>query len=145
MSANKVGPLIKDARTKAGFTQADLASKIPGLTAPDISKAERGEKMLTQEQLKMIAKLTGVTQKSLLEAAGFGKGSTTSSSTSSSASANTTAMKLTANEKKLVELYRAATSEKKKEVMKLLKGEGTDTEEIITNLLGTAVEMLMKK
>ncbi|MCQ2492713.1 MAG: helix-turn-helix domain-containing protein [Lachnospiraceae bacterium] len=144
MSAKKVGPLIKDARTKAGFTQSELASKIPSLTAPDISKAERGEKMLTQEELKMIAKLTGVTQKSLLEAAGYGKG-TTSSSTSSSSSANTTSMKLTATEKKLVELYRAATSEKKKEAMKVLKGEGTDTEEIISNILGTAVEMLMKK
>ena len=41
--ANKVGPLIKEARTGAGMTQEQLAKKIKGITAADISKAERGE------------------------------------------------------------------------------------------------------
>ena len=67
--AKKVGTLIKEARTGAGLTQEQLAKKISGLSASDIGKAERGEKDLTQEQLKAIAKATGVTQKSLLEAA----------------------------------------------------------------------------
>ena len=49
---NTVGPLIKEARTKAGLTQEQLASKIDGLTASDVGKAERGEKMLTQDILK---------------------------------------------------------------------------------------------
>ena len=67
--ANKVGPLIKEARTDAGLTQAQLAKKVGGgITANDISKAERGEKDLTQATLKEIAKLTGVTQASLLNA-----------------------------------------------------------------------------
>ena len=67
--ANTVGPLIKQARTGAGLTQEQLAKQIDGLTAADISKAERGEKELTQTQLRQIAKATGVTQASLLNAA----------------------------------------------------------------------------
>ena len=67
----KVGDLIKEARTNAGLTQAGLASKV-GISASDIGKAERGEKELTKEQLKDVARATGVTQKSLLEAASGG-------------------------------------------------------------------------
>ena len=69
MAAKKVGTLIKEARTEAGLTQEQLARKISGLSAADISEAERGKKDLTQEQLKKIAKATGVTQASLLNAA----------------------------------------------------------------------------
>ena len=61
MAAKKVGVLIKEARTNAGLTQAQLAAKVSGLTASDIGKAERGEKELTDAQLKTIAKVTGVT------------------------------------------------------------------------------------
>ena len=48
----KVGTLIKKARTEAGLTQEQLARKVKGCSASDISRAERGEKDLTQEQLK---------------------------------------------------------------------------------------------
>ena len=67
--AKNVGAKIKEARTAAGMTQEQLAKKVKNTTASDISKAERGEKDLTQEQLKEIAKATGVMQKSLLETA----------------------------------------------------------------------------
>ena len=76
MAAKKVGNLIKKARTNAGLTQAALAAKIKGVSASDIGKAERGEKELTQAVLKEIAKVTGVTQKSLLDAS---KGASTAS------------------------------------------------------------------
>ena len=62
----KVGKLIKAARTGADMTQEQLARKISGLSANDISLAERGEKDLTQAQLKKIAAITGVTQASLI-------------------------------------------------------------------------------
>jgi len=87
MASKKLGNLIKQARTDAGLTQEQLARKIAGLSATDISEAERGLKDLTQEQLKKIAKATGVTQSSLLDAA---KGSTKKTTTSSS-SGNKTA------------------------------------------------------
>ena len=77
MAQKKVGDLIKEARTKAGLSQEKLAAMIDGLSASEVSKAERGDKELTQAELKAIAKATGVTQKSLLDAA---KGSSSSSS-----------------------------------------------------------------
>ena len=136
----KVGTLIKQARTDAGLTQEQLARKVKGLSASDISRAERGEKELTQEQLKLIAKATGVTQKSLLEAA---KGSSSKKKTSSSSSASKTSMKVTATERKLVELYRAADSATKKEAMKLLKGSAGES--VLESLLGGALDALAGK
>ena len=139
MAAKKVGELIKEARTNAGLTQADLGRKV-GLSASDIGKAERGEKTLTQADLKAIAKATGVTQTSLLNASGAKAKTTakTSAKTSSKPSSSSgTSMKLTATEKKLVELYRAADAETKKEAMSLLKGEKNDLlEGLLGSLLG---------
>ena len=137
----KVGTLIRQARTDAGLTQEQLARKVKGLSASDISRAERGEKDLTQEQLKLIAKATGVTQKSLLEAA---KGSSSKKKTgSSSSTASKTSMKVTATERKLVELYRAADSATKKEAMKLLKGSAGES--VLESLLGGALDALAGK
>ena len=59
------GTRIRQARTGAKLTQAALGEAI-GLSAAEISKAERGELQLSQAKLKAIAKATGVTQASLL-------------------------------------------------------------------------------
>lgn len=135
MAAKKVGELIKEARANAGLTQAELGRKV-GLSASDIGKAERGEKTLTQADLKAIAKATGVTQTSLLNAPGA-KAKTTAKTSAKTSSSSGTSMKLTATEKKLVELYRAADSETKKEAMNLLKGEKNDLlEGLLGSLLG---------
>ena len=128
MASKKVGTLIKEARTAAGLTQEQLARKISGLSASDISAAERHQKDLTQEQLKKIAKATGVTQASLLNAA---KG-TTAKKTSSSKSS----MQVTATEKKLVQLYRNADADTKKKVMNLLKENESLAGELLEDLLG---------
>ena len=124
----KVGKLIKAARTGADMTQEQLARRISGLSANDISLAERGEKDLTQAQLKKIATITGVTQASLVNAAkeesGSGKKATSTKKTTTAktpANANST-MKVTATERKLVEAYRLADSDTKKRAMNLLKG-----------------------
>lgn len=143
--AKKVGVLIKEARTGAGLTQEQLAKKVKGLTASDISKAERGEKDLTRDQLKLIAKATGVTQASLLNAAKGSKTGSSSSSSSSSSSTGKSSMKLTAAEKKLVELYRDADADTKKAVMKLLKGDQSQGEDVLNTLLGNAVEMFFNQ
>ena len=146
--ANKVGPLIKEARTKAGLTQEQLAKQIDGLAATDISKAERGEKELTQTQLKAIAKATGVTQASLLNAAKEGQKTSTAKKPTGTAKKTETAkkpttsakkeeeIKLTAAEKKLLELYRAADKDTKEAAVKVLKGEKLDGG-LLTNLLGS--------
>lgn len=114
--ASKVGKLIKEARTEAGLTQEKLGKKV-GLSANDISLAERGEKELTQAQLKKIATACGVTQASLLNAA---------KETTKKSTAATTSVKLTATEKKLVEAYRKADSDTRKAGLKVLKGECED-------------------
>lgn len=131
----KVGKLIKAARTGADMTQEQLARRISGLTASDISLAERGEKDLTQAQLKKIATLTGVTQAGLINAAKEESSSgkkTTSTKAKTPASANST-MKVTATERKLVEAYRLADSDTKKRALNLLKGKD---EGVLGNLLG---------
>ena len=130
--AKKLGTLIKEARTQAGMTQEALAKKVKGVSAHDISLAERGEKELTQAALKEIARATGVTQKSLLDAvktAGSTKktstGSTKKTSTGSTKKTSRTAFQLKAEEKKLIQAYREADEKTQMAVrMLLLKSEG---------------------
>lgn len=141
--AKKVGELIKKARTDAGLTQEQLAKKVDGVTAPDISKAERGEKELSQAALKQIAKATGVTQASLLNAA---KPSGKSGSTTGKTTASGTSVKVTAAEKKLLELYRKADTDTKKEAIRVLSGEqGEGLGNLLNSLLGSAIDLLGKK
>ena len=149
--AKKVGTLIKEARTGAGLTQEQLARKIKGLSAADLGRAERGEKDLTQEQLKAIAKATGVTQKSLLDAAKSGKTSSAKTSSKPAGSGKTSsgssaAVKLTADEKKLLTLYRKADEEQREAALKALKGE-TDAGggSLLGSLLETALGALTQK
>ena len=142
--SKKLGELIKKARTDAGLTQEQLAKKVDGVSASDISKAERGEKELTQAALKQIAKATGVTQASLLQAA-KGKGKT---GTAKKPAAASSSMKLTASEKKLVELYRKADDKTKKAALDILKKKKDGSDEMISSLMGTAaevIELLSKK
>ena len=158
--AKKVGALIKEARTAAGMTQEQLAKKIKGVSAADISKAERGELDFPQSVLKEIAKATGVTQSSLVNAAKAESGSSTSKKTSSSKTSSKTSssktsssktssktsssktstsktsstgssMKVTAAEKKMVEAYRDASSDAKKIALKILKGENLELAEVL--------------
>lgn len=142
----KTGARIKEARTEAGLTQEQLARKIAGLSASDISKAERGELELTQAVLKEIARQTGVTQASLLNAE---KPAAKKTSAKSSTAKKSTAkikddMDLTASEKKLVELYRAADSDTRKAAVSLLKGEKNDIQELLGSLLGDTLKNFLK-
>ena len=138
--SKKLGDLVKKARTEKGFTQAGLAEKVDGLTASDVSKIERGEKEPAQSVLKQMAKALGVTQKSLLDAA-TGGGKTASSSKTGTAAKKTSSakktsavkdtidtLKLTATEKKLVQLYRKADTKTKKAAINLLEGDSNAIE-----------------
>ena len=153
MATKKLGNLIKEARTNAGLTQEALAKKVDDCSASDISKAERAEKDLTTDQLKQLAKACGVTQKSLLEAAGSSSKSSSSSSkktttsssskkssssSSSKSSSSGTSVKVTATEKKLLEYYRAADSDTKKAAIAVLKGEAQIDKGILNTILNSA-------
>lgn len=54
-------------------------------------------------------------------------------------------VELTAAEKKLVELYRAADADTKKKAVSVLKGEATDGGDLLSTLLGSAIDMFGKK
>ena len=154
--ASKVGKLIKEARQAADLTQEKLARKVGGgLTASDISKAERGDLELPLATLRKIAKATGVTQASLVNAA-QGKTTTKKTTTKSTAAKKTTTakkaaekketekkaktpssanktMKVTTTEQKLINAYRLADASTKKAAMNLLQGESND---LVNILLG---------
>ena len=137
--ADTVGKLIKEARTKAGLTQEQMAKKMGGgMTAAQISRAERGEEPLTQAQLKTVAKITGVTQASLLSVARESKSTKkqtvkNTAKTTAKSTVATASMKVTAAEKKLVEAYRKADSDTRKAALRVLRGE---CGELVTRLLG---------
>ncbi len=151
MAEKKVGALIKEARTEAGLTQEKLADKAgSGLTAAMISECERGKADLTNTQLKKIATVCGVTQSSLLNApknvktaakkTGASAAKTTAKTaakTTGKSTAKTTAKKtasssagssvrVTAEEKKMLEAWRDASSALKKTALKVLKGGYSD-------------------
>lgn len=174
MAVKKVGTLIREARTAKKLSQEQLASGIDGLSGSEIGKAERGEKDLSQAQLKAIAKALGITQKSLLEAPKGGSPATTASkasaskttaagkttaaktaassktssttakktssaaakkTASASASKTTGASSLSATEQKLIELYRAASSDDKKLATRILKGEKLELSDLLPMLM----------
>ena len=144
MAAKKVGTLIKEARTAAGLSQAALAALVDGVSASDIGKAERGEKQRSQAALKAIAKATGVTQKSLLDAAKKSS-STTSAKGSSTSSKKSDEIKLTAAEKTLINAYRKADADTQKAALKLLKGEKDVSDSLLGNLLTNVLTNLSKQ
>ena len=143
--ATKLGGLIKSARANAGLTQAQLAALVDGASQSDIGRFERGEAVPTTQVVKNIAKACGVTQKSLLDAMPKTSTSRPSSSTSSSSTSTGTSMRLTATEKRLVELYRAANADTKKKALKVLRGEGSDMDDILAGLGGLIGDAILKK
>ena len=140
MAAKKVGTLIREARLDADMTQEQLARRIAGLSADEISLAERGKLELTQAQLKQIAKITGVTQASLINAAK--KPSAPRRRTATSA-ASKTSMRVTPSEKRLVELYRDADGETKREVIRLLRGQDDMVDLLLDDVLDAVQDMLI--
>lgn len=131
----KTGELIRQARTAAKMTQQQLAKSVD-LTPAQIGKAERGELELTQAALKAIAKATGVTQASLLNAE---KGAKKPAASSSGA------LKLSAAEQKLVKLYRSATEDQRSDALRILNGEKTEVEQLVDAMLGEKWKKKFKK
>lgn len=116
-----LGTLLKKARTGAGLTQAELAKRV-GLTSGELSKAERGLQSLPEDILKKIGRETGASQKALVQAA--------------KKLPNAGEEELTAGEKTLIKLYRKADPDARKDAVKILKGEKTDVELLVSSLLG---------
>ncbi len=90
------------------------------------------------------AKSTAAKSSAAKSTAAKSTSSKSSSSKTGTASKTTsgTSLKVSATEKKLVELYRAADSDTRKAVISLLKGETPKAEDIISNILNSAVSLL---
>ena len=134
----KTGAMIKKSRTAAGMTQAALAEKLGNLTAADISKAERGLLELSQATLKSIAKAVGVAQSTLLNA----------EQAEPKPEKKTPATKIKiAEEKQLLKLYRNADEQTRKDAIRVLKGEATEVEQLISTMAGKRItlEQILKK
>ena len=148
--SKKTGTLIRNARTQAGLTQAQLAKKVDGCSAADIGKAERGEKDLTQAQLKQIAKATGVTQSSLLESAKgskTAKASKTAKTSSAKKTSSSQTFKLTSKEKDLIKKYRSAGAAKQA-IVNMILDASPDTGSSSAkkdDLIGNILNMFGKK
>lgn len=133
----KTGELICQARTKAKLSQAQLA-KIVSLTTGEIKKAEAGDLDLSQSFLRAIAKATGVTQISLINAEKPPKAKATKKPVG-------TPMLLTAQEKKVVRLFRNATDDQRSDAMRILNGEKTEVEQLVDAMLGDKWKKKLKK
>lgn len=139
MMGKRLGALIRSARTDAGLTQAQLAQRVMGASQTDIGRFERGEAEPSTQVVKDIAKACGVTQKSLLDA----MPKTSSSSTSSSSTG--TSVRVTATEKRFLDAYRAASSDQRKLAMRVLKGESSNTDVMLSSIGSMIGDAILKK
>ncbi|MDO4401096.1 MAG: helix-turn-helix transcriptional regulator, partial [Coriobacteriia bacterium] len=130
------------ARADAGFTQAQLAALLRGVSATDVGRYERGEAEPTQQTVKDIARACGVTQKSLLDAMPKTASKPAGAKTGSSGG---TSMRVTATEKRLVELYRQADAETKKKALSVLRGNNSDVDDLIAGIGNFIGDVLFKK
>ena len=149
MAVKKVGTLIREARTAKKFSQEQLAGEIDGLSGSDIGKAERGEKDLTQAQLKAIAKVLGITQKSLLEAPKGGSPAAAAAKTASAskaASSKTSAARKTSASAKTTSASKTTSAAAKKTGSAAAKktGAGTGTKTTSVSSLSTAEKKLIE-
>ena len=145
--SEQIGAKIREARNNAGMSQEKLAKAADGVSVSDISKAERGLKELTPEQLHSIEAATGAVPGSLIDAgevvpapvedASADAKDVVSAETNEETALNTPiTVTLTSAEKELLDSYKAADVWKQKAVLFLLKGEKPQMQEIMALLAG---------
>lgn len=96
--SKKLGTLVNDARLKKGLSMAALAEQVEGLSSSMVGKIERGESEPAEDVLRAMAKVLGVTQKSLVDAAS-GTGAAAKKTAAKSTAAKSTTAKSTAAKK----------------------------------------------
>ncbi len=96
--SKKLGTLVNDARLKKGLSMAALAEQVEGLSSSMVGKIERGESEPAEDVLRAMAKVLGVTQKSLVDAAS-GTGAAAKKTAARSTAAKSTTAKSAATKK----------------------------------------------
>ena len=126
-----IGAWLKKARTDAGMTQNALANLLDGITAADISKAERGLTQLLPEQLQSITAALGIAPEA--PAAPPAEEAAQEPAPQPAAPAADTA--------ELLDLYRQADPGTRDAVLVLLKGE-MDYKPILMSVAGSLMKNL---
>ena len=126
-----------------GVTQTSLVEAMSKKPASGSSSSKSAASKSTAAK-SSAAKSTAAKSSAAKSTAAKSTSSKSSSSKTGTASKTTsgTSLKVSATEKKLVELYRAADSDTRKAVISLLKGETPKAEDIISNILNSAVSLL---
>ena len=125
--SQEVGAKIREARQKAGLSQAALAAKTEGISASVLGKAERGEKELSPEQLQALAASLEVSVEALTgeaapcECAAEPEAAEAPCKCASSPEAAEAPAEMTADEKEVVELFQAADADTQKAAISALK------------------------
>ena len=124
---DNIGAWLKKARTDAGMTQTALAGMLDGITAADISKAERGLTQLLPEQLKAITEAIGIAPEAPAEETAQEPAPQPSAPAADAAG--------------LLELYRKADPGTRDAVLALLKGE-MNYKPILTSVISSLIKNL---
>ena len=168
--ANVSGTLLKKARLAADLTQKELADAVEGISPQDISKAERGIADLTPEQLNAVADVLGTTAEELTASEDTGASAEDTLSdivpeypqeeaaTAEESEACDGIEQKTSDEpgtvpeaedKTIIDLYRAADPARQKAAISVLKGEKQVCPDIMSMFAGMMSGMnsgdLMKK
>lgn len=129
----QIGAKIKEARTAAGMSQKALAEAVDGVSADSISKAERGLKELTDEQLEAIAKATG--SESLLGEVKEEASATPAEAEEAPATSAEAEEAPSAGEIDIMGLFNAAVPAVKEAVLSVLKGEAPQGKGLLDDVL----------
>ena len=145
--SEQVGAKIKEARNAAGMSQKALAAAVPGVSASDISKAERGEKELTSEQLQAIAAATGAKPNAAEAVQASVKKETPADSQKNDLKETPPNAQITvvlnAAEKELLDLYKASDPITQRLIFYVLKRQKPQMQEVMA-LLGGLLTNLSK-
>lgn len=134
--SEQVETFIKKAKTAAGMIQADLAKAVEGFTASEASRAERGAEGQSAESSKAVPGAAAATDLSKADAPSAEEAPCAEKETASNTEGKAEPVLLTADERELLALYKAASADTKKVAMFVLKSEKQLVPQIMSMLAG---------
>ena len=126
--------------------QKEEVVSLQGITSEKQMEKEIS-KLSATDLIGLLANNSGTDSGDLLTSIAGSLISTDTSSSTATTTGKTTSMKVTADEKKLVQAYRKASESKQKEALELLAGEGgrSSSGGLLDGLLGNLLSGLFKK
>ena len=133
--SEQVETFIKKAKTAAGMIQADLAKAVEGFTATEAGKAERGEEGQSAESPKAVPEAAAAAP-DLPKAGAAEEAPCAGTEAASKPKGKAETVVLTAEERELLALYKAASPDTKKVSMFVLKSEKQLVPQVMSMLAG---------